>query len=159
MKAVLSLLFLLAASVGSFAQTDPQPDPNAVFPVETLTILSNSGEFNFTVEIADEPHERSQGLMHRSEMKATHGMLFDFGRTKQVMMWMENTPRSLDMIFIRSDGTVAHIARNTKPFSRDIVSTNIPVSHVLELNAGMALQIGLEVGDRIRHRFFEKKAS
>ena len=58
------------------------------------------------------------------------------------------------MIFIRSDGTVAHIVKNTTPFSRDVISSREPVSHVLELNAGLTVQIGLKVGDSIQHRMF-----
>ncbi|MBO6814336.1 MAG: DUF192 domain-containing protein [Rhizobiaceae bacterium] len=129
-------------------------DPLAVLPVEELEIVTAAGSFRFSVEIADEADERSTGLMHRPRMLPTHGMLFDFGKTGPVMMWMENTPLSLDMVFIRSDGTIARIARNTTPFSRDIVSSGEPVSHVLELNAGMATLIGLKSGDRVRHRMF-----
>ena len=71
-------------------------------------------------------------------------------------MWMENTLLSLDMIFISPDGTVKRIERNTKPLSRNVITSGGPVSHVLELNAGLALQIGLQPGDRIEHRFFVK---
>lgn len=136
----------------SFAQ--PKADPNAEFPVENLTLVTKSGSFQFTVEVADDANERSKGLMFREEMLLTHGMIFDFGETAPVAMWMKNTPLSLDMVFIKPDGLVAHIATNTTPFSQAIVSSREPVSHVLELNAGMANQIGLKVGDNVVHPFF-----
>ena len=93
--------------------------------------------------------------MFREKMLPTHGMLFDFQKTEAIAMWMKNTPLSLDMVFIKPDGTIARIERNTKPFSTDTILSEEPVSHVLELNAGITLQIGLKAGDRIMHRFFE----
>lgn len=151
-------MILLASYGSSLADATVKPDPGAVLPVEHLSIKTGTGSFTFSVEIADEPHERSTGLMQREQMLATHGMLFDFQRTQMVMMWMENTPLSLDMVFIREDGTVAHIAKNTKPFSRVIISSQAPVSHVLELNAGTAIRIGLKPGDKIKHRMFNNSA-
>lgn len=143
---------MLLITTVSFAQ--PKPDPAAVFPTDVLEIITSNGTFEFSVEIADDSKERSQGLMFREEMLPTHGMLFDFGETSQIMMWMKNTPLSLDMLFIKEDGTIARIATNTEPFSTKIISSREPVSHVLELKAGMAKQIGAKTGDRIIHSFF-----
>ena len=148
-----ALLFLLIATA-TLAQQ--KPDPAAVFPVEALEIVTSNGSFQFSVEIADESEERSRGLMFRETMLPTHGMLFDFGETAPIMMWMKNTPLSLDMVFIKEDGTIARIADNTKPFSTAIISSGEPVSHVLELNAGIAKQIGAKPGDRVMHAFFEE---
>ena len=60
----------------------------------------------FAVEIADNDAERAKGLMYRKELPEGRGMLFDFQREqRQSSFWMENTYISLDMIFIRGDGT------------------------------------------------------
>ena len=144
----------VAVSDFSWAFEPPAKDPHAVLPVEELEIVTSNGRFLFSVEIADEAHERTRGLMFRKQMLPTHGMLFDFERSEPVSMWMQNTPLSLDMIFIRPDGSVARVAQRTKPFSTDIISSGEPVSHVLELNAGLAAQIGLQPDDQINHRFF-----
>ena len=149
--------FCLAAIVlffGTVGFAQPNADPNSVFPVEYLEVVTGNGSFEFSVEIADEPDERSKGLMFREKMLPTHGMLFDFGKTSPVMMWMQNTPLSLDMIFIKEDGKVARVASNTEPFSQTIISSGEPVSHVLELNAGIARQIGIKPGDKVIHPFF-----
>ncbi|MGI9350677.1 MAG: DUF192 domain-containing protein [Rhizobiaceae bacterium] len=150
---VLALTFSVMLSV---VLANPTPDPNAVFPVETLSLKTSAGEFSFSVEIADEDAERQHGLMFREAMLPTHGMLFEFSEPQHIYMWMENTPLPLDMIFIRPDGTVSSIAANTVPMSRRIIASREMVSHVLELNAGMALQIGLKSGDKVSHRFFGK---
>jgi len=153
----ITLITLWYAFVSTIAFAQPSPDPNATFPVEFLEIKTDSGSFKFSAEIADDSDERSRGLMFRETMLPTHGMLFDFGETSPVMMWMKNTPMSLDMIFIRENGTVARIASDTVPFSQSIVSSGEPISHVLELKAGMAKQIGLKAEDKVIHRFFELK--
>jgi len=56
---------------------------------------------------------------------------------------------SLDMVFIKEDGTVHRVEQNTIPFSREYISSGGPVRQVLELNAGTASRIGLKPGDKI----------
>ncbi len=121
---------------------------------EKLVIRTAQGEFPFTVEIADDPAEQAKGLMFRETMEATHGMLFDFGEKRPVTMWMKNTPMPLDMVFVRADGTVAGIAERTTPFSEDVIASPEPVTHVLEIRAGVARLIGLKAGDRLEHPIF-----
>ena len=67
------------------------------------------------------------------------------------MMWMKNTLIPLDMLFIRPDGTVATIHRNAVPHSEKVISSGEPVRYVLELNAGIADEIGVEPGDSVVH--------
>lgn len=122
---------------------------------ETLAIVTDRGRYEFTAEIADEEHERAKGLMFRHEMEANHGMLFDFGTTRLVQMWMKNTPLPLDMLFIRPDGTIATVAERTQPFSLDVISSVERVSHVFEIRAGVARLLGLKPGDRVEHRMFD----
>jgi uncharacterized membrane protein (UPF0127 family) len=90
--------------------------------------------------------------MDRQSMAADHGMLFRFDQTRDVLMWMKNTPLSLDMLFIAENGRIARIAENTVPFSETIIPSGSPVRYVLELNAGTAAKTGVAVGDRVRHR-------
>ena len=52
------------------------------------------------VEVMRNEAEREHGLMDRRFLPADRGMLFDFGREQNVMMWMKNTYIPLDMIFI-----------------------------------------------------------
>lgn len=119
--------------------------------LEALTIVSASGRHPFMVEIADTDADRAQGLMYRRHLAADHGMLFDFGKAETVTMWMQNTYIALDMIFIRADGSIARIARNTEPLSTRVISSGEPVPFVLEVVAGTASRLGLEPGDRVEH--------
>ena len=51
------------------------------------------------MEIADQPVERTIGLMNRSELEPRGGMLFVFDTPHIIEMWMKNTLISLDMVF------------------------------------------------------------
>jgi uncharacterized membrane protein (UPF0127 family) len=117
---------------------------------EPLIAETDEGERSFTIEIADDPGERSRGLMFRQEMDNDHGMLFVFEESQPVGFWMRNTPLPLDLVFIGQDGKVRAIERG-EPFSEAPIAPGEPVQFVLELNAGTAAEAGIENGDLIRH--------
>ena len=71
-------------------------------------------------------------------------------------MWMKNTYLPLDMIFMRADGTIAHIVENTTPHSLSIISSRFPVRFVLELNAGEVERTGMRVGEIMKYSIFQK---
>ncbi len=74
--------------------------------------------------------------MFRDSLDEDRGMLFDFGRSAPVTMWMRNTYIPLDMVFIEDDGTIARIVANTEPLSDAVIGSGGPVRAVLELAAG-----------------------
>jgi uncharacterized membrane protein (UPF0127 family) len=121
---------------------------------ERLEIRAKSGVHAFDVELAITDEERTRGLMFRQTLPEGTGMLFDFKTDQIVAMWMRNTYVPLDMIFIRSDGTIAHIAENTVPRSEEIVSSRFPVRGVLEVVAGTARRLDIRPGDKVVHRWF-----
>jgi uncharacterized membrane protein (UPF0127 family) len=120
---------------------------------EAIAIIASSGgEHRFSIEVADTPDERAQGLMFRETMAADVGMLFDYGTDQTgVAFWMKNTPLPLDMIFIRADGTITQIAVDTTPYSLEPIASREPVRFVLEVNAGITAKLGITPGDRLRH--------
>jgi hypothetical protein len=124
---------------------------------EPLTILTKTGPKRFDVEVMRDDAGRARGLMFRRHMAADHGMLFDFEREEPVTMWMKNTYMPLDMVFIRTDGTISRIAADTEPLSTAIIASGSPVSAVLELNAGTAAKLGIQPGDRIEHPMFKAR--
>ena len=120
----------------------------------TLEIVGKSGVHAFAVELATNDAERSRGLMFRKELPEGQGMLFDFERDQPVAFWMHNTYISLDMIFIRSDGRILHIAENTEPMSDRLIPSGGPVRAVLEVIAGTARKLGIAPGDRVEGSIF-----
>ena len=116
-----------------------------------LVIVTDEAKHPFRVELARTAAERSQGLMYRRNLAADRGMLFLYPVPQPVGMWMKNTYIPLDMLFIADDGRISHIAANTTPHSEATISSNGPARAVLELNAGTAERLGIEVGDRVEH--------
>ena len=108
----------------------------------------------FLVEVARNDADRAQGLMYRRMLAPDQGMLFDFARTDIVTMWMQNTYISLDMIFIRADGTIARIAQDTEPLSTRTISSGEPVLSVLEVAAGTTRRLGIKPGDKVENPLF-----
>jgi uncharacterized protein len=133
----------------------PYPvEAQIAFETSTLTIESASGPISFEVELAVSPEQRRQGLMFREDLNSDQGMLFDFGRTAPVTMWMRNTLISLDMLFIDPDGRIAHIVANTEPLSDAVIGSGGPVRAVLELSAGTSAEQGIVIGDQVVHPIF-----
>lgn len=122
---------------------------HATAKVEPLTIETASGAHSFQVEVARSEQEREVGLMYRRSLGADRGMIFDFGRPQPVSMWMQNTYVSLDMVFVRSDGTVLRVEAGTEPLSTRIIESGGDVRYVVELLAGSAARIGLKPGDKV----------
>jgi uncharacterized protein len=143
---VVGIMLCLAPATVALSQT-----------LEQLTLVTSSGRHVFQVEVMRTPDQRARGLMFRRFMPADRGMLFDFERTEPVAMWMQNTYISLDMIFIRADGTVARIAEQTEPLSTQTIPSGEAVLSVLEVNAGIAAKIGLKAGDKVEHGLFKPR--
>jgi len=125
--------------------------PAVALPRSELLVQTGSSQFRFEVEIADDATERAEGLMFRQTMADNAGMLFLYPAPQRVQFWMKNTPMSLDIVFVRADGTIARIAEHTTPFSEDMIPSGEEVVAVLEVKAGMMHQLGVRVGDRLKH--------
>ena len=121
---------------------------------ELVEIITERGKFSFDIEIADQPQERTIGLMNRSKLDPRGGMLFVFEQPQIIQMWMKNTLISLDMVFIDTKGNVVDLAERTVPHSLATVAPRQNASFVLELTGGMASFIGLQPGDVLKHRLF-----
>ncbi len=123
--------------------------------LEPITIATDDRAVLLTAEVADTDELRSRGLMFRHRLPEGRAMLFDFDPPRAVSMWMKNTYISLDMLFVRPDGTIAAIAENTVPKSLDTISVPEPVRGVVELPAGTAKKLGIKQDDVVYHRIFD----
>nr|WP_227420750.1 DUF192 domain-containing protein [Roseitranquillus sediminis] len=109
------------------------------------------GVASFGVEIADDPAERAQGLMHRESLPASRGMLFVYEQPQNASFWMRNTLIPLDMIFADETGRVTHVHENAVPLDETPIPGGSGVLAVLEINGGMARRLGIEEGTELRH--------
>ncbi len=108
-----------------------------------------SGDSVVSVELALTREEQARGLMYRTELAEDAGMLFVFDREEPRRFWMSNTPIPLDILFIRSDATIATIAARTTPYSERQIPSRVPVRYVLEVPGGWSDRHGVKTGDRV----------
>jgi len=131
--------------------------PLRAAPLKSLEIVSKTGVHVFSVAIAKTPAEREKGLMFVKHLPDGQGMLFDFKSEQDVAMWMKNTYVPLDMLFIRGDGRIGHIAENTTPLSTAIIPSVVPVRAVLEVAGGTCARLGIKPGDRVAFPIFNAR--
>ena len=101
------------------------------------------------VKIATSKDDRSKGLMFVRNLPLSYGMLFDFKNERIINMWMKNTLIPLDIIFIDKNDIIIRIVSPTAPLSMKIISSEYPAVKVLELNAGVAKSLKIDIGNRI----------
>ncbi|SFP09472.1 DUF192 domain-containing protein [Tranquillimonas alkanivorans] len=117
------------------------------------------GQARFNVELADEPQERAQGLMHRDNLPRSAGMLFVYDAPQRARFWMKNTLIPLDMIFVDDTGTVTRVHENAVPHDLTGIDGGEGVLAVLEINGGMAGAMGIVPGTEMRHPAFGDAAA
>jgi hypothetical protein len=89
----------------------------------------------FLVAVADDKYSQIYGLMNLKKLDHDKGMLFIFDHNQVVSMWMKNTFIPLDMIFIDKNNKIVKIHKNAEPHSLEIISSEVEVDKVLEINA------------------------
>jgi uncharacterized membrane protein (UPF0127 family) len=117
-------------------------------PQQLPTVSLSAGFHRIVAMVADEPAERSHGLMWRREMGANEGMLFIFEQPSRQCFWMRNTLIPLSIAFVADDGTIVNVAE-MKAQTTDSHCSASPVRFALEMNAGWFARKGLKPGDRL----------
>ena len=149
---LIAFLFSFCGLAACAAQGISAPQPR--LPTSQLIVETANGAVEFMVELADDPIEIQTGMMFREEVGDFEGMLFDMGPGREAMFWMRNTLVPLDIIFIRSDGAIHRIAANARPLSEELIPSYGPVRGVLEIRGGRAAELGIAIGDTVRHPLF-----
>ena len=108
----------------------------------------SAGMHLIDTQVAATPDQRATGLMHRTEMPASEGMLFVFEQPGQQCFWMKNTPLPLTAAFVADDGTIVNLADMT-PLSTESHCSAQPVRYVLEMNQGWFKKKGIKAGFKL----------
>jgi len=119
---------------------------------ETGTIIIEAEKdlcYRFDVYLAKSREQQVRGLMHIRQLPEMRGMLFIYSVPAMRSMWMKNTYISLDILFIREDGTISNIVADTEPLSLNSISSTEPVFYVLEINAGVAEKLHIDSNRRV----------
>jgi hypothetical protein len=117
------------------------------------------GLARFAVEVADDPAEQAQGLMHRESLASGAGMLFLYESPRPVSFWMRNTLIPLDMIFLDETGAVLRVHPEAVPLDETPIDGGPGVQAVLEINGGLAARLGIAPGTVLRHPGLPQEAA
>ena len=133
------------------------PDIRASHAVETacdetkVQLRWAHGRSSFNVELADDAESRARGLMHRESLAPFSAMLFVYPSPRKASFWMKDTLIPLDILFFDHRGVLKMVHGEAQPFSLETIDGGDGIQYVLEINAGMARELGIPVGSELRH--------
>jgi uncharacterized membrane protein (UPF0127 family) len=111
-----------------------------------LKLSAGSGALD--VEVAATKGQRAQGLMNRTSLPESQGMLFVYPAPAYFCMWMKNTLVPLSVAFIDGQGRVINIADMT-PHTETNHCTERNATYALEVNRGWFAKHGVLPGSQI----------
>lgn len=110
---------------------------------------------SFLAEVARSPQEQARGLMYRQSLARDRCMMFLYNEDGNHRIWMKNCLISLDVVWLKADGTVVEASENVPPCSPllgdecPVYGGTVSARHFVEFPAGTLRRIGLKVGDRL----------
>ncbi len=97
------------------------------------------------VEVVDTEATRQRGLMFRTSLAPTEGMIFVFDRDEHLNFWMKNTPTALSIAFLSAEGKILEI-EDMEPYSEKIVQSRLSARYALEMRQGAFADLGIMEG-------------
>ena len=147
MKKLIILITIPLIIIAIILYLNPFQTPSYSLSLTKIATLNNQ---EFILEIAQTPQEKQQGLMYRSSLPKNQGMIFVYDIESPRTFWMKNTLIPLDLIFLDSDNIIIDIKHNFQPCISDpceSYTSKQPAKDIIEINAGLAEELGLEVGE------------
>lgn len=113
-------------------------------------VSHNIAGVEFVLYIADDDDKRISGLSNTESLCVTCGMLFVFGKERELSFWMKDMNYNIDIIYIDSFGKILNVYENINPDTYpQVFESNGIAKYALEINANMARNIGLKANDVI----------
>nr|WP_320132837.1 DUF192 domain-containing protein [uncultured Holophaga sp.] len=109
----------------------------------------------FQAEVAHTDMDRARGLMYRPSLAKDHCMFFLYEEDGYHAIWMKNCLISLDVAWVKADGTILELAENVPPCSPMVgddcptYGGRVPTRNFVEFPVGTFKSIGLKKGDRL----------
>ena len=143
-------VYSLAASLTlltACGKADARPDAavkslNDRFPIKV-------GERVVQMQIAAQPGEMENGLMHRLTLGADEGMLFLYTRPTQMHFWMRNTEIPLNIGYFDASGVLRETYEMYPHDERAVSSHAHDLQFALEMNQGWYKQAGVKPGAQL----------
>ena len=110
------------------------------------------GRKRVKVYLADSSGKNMLGLMHRSTLRGSEGMLLMPGREARHGIWMYNMRFAIDIVWLSRDGVVVDIRKNAMPcksiLSCPTYTPRLGALYILEVIAGGSKSLGIRIGSR-----------
>ena len=126
---------------------------NMAAPAEykKVTIHTTYGTIGLTLEVANTPQKRTQGLMFRRNLEKNTGMIFVFDADTTSSFWMKNTPLPLDILFLDARKTIVDYV-SMDPCIKDpcqLYGSQIPYGYAIEVGEGFIRKKQVKIGDTV----------
>jgi uncharacterized membrane protein (UPF0127 family) len=158
---MLTRTFFLVLGIGFVAcrgepQQEAEAAPLITFDTSHVRIVSKTDTIPLLVELARTSNEKTMGLMERTHLADSAGMLFiyDGMQPANAGFWMFRTKIPLDIAFVDSAGVIRSI-RNMVPCTTATAvncptyEPGVPYRAALEVNAGFFQARKVAIGDRV----------
>jgi uncharacterized membrane protein (UPF0127 family) len=109
-----------------------------------MDVVSIKGQV-FPTLVAVTEHEQTKGLMFHKWPPPI--MVFPYRTAAPRRFWMKNTVSPLDIVFCKANRVVGIF--QGEPMSTKLIGPDEPSDLVVELPAGTASRLGMEIGDYV----------
>lgn len=135
------------------ARDKPSTGANAV-ATQPRWVYLYAGSVEIRAEVAATPETRQLGLMHRTALEPSSGMVFVFPERRALDFWMLNVPMALSIAFLEDDGTIVRIEEmapgdGIPAEDQRRYHSGAPVRLALEMAAGWFADHGIRAGDKL----------
>ena len=155
-RSLLAFVCIFAAIACDRADDQPAYSNVVAFDSASIQVRTPRGVVPLRVEVARSPEQQTMGLMERTSLSDSAGMLFLYDRDEpaDAGFWMYRTRIPLDIAFMDSTGVVV-ATRRMEPCPATLASgcptyaPGVPYRAALEVNAGTFDRQGISVGARV----------
>ncbi|MGA1819690.1 MAG: DUF192 domain-containing protein [Thermoplasmatota archaeon] len=155
MKRYLAVLIVLLLAPSITGCLDGESDEGGIEGEYLVEFAMNGTKLlSLNCELASTPEERAKGLMNRTELSDSEGMVFYYEPPREVSFWMKGTLIPLDMVFVSPEFIVVKVSQaDPEPGVPDNELTRYPsgepVRYVIEMNKGLAGENGVVAGTEV----------
>lgn len=144
MKTTFSFVLVAVLILGSFYFVLERPAPIKYQGLTTIELGGNE----LQVRLAETDTEHRRGLSNTKELAEDEGMLFIYKKPATQGFWMKDMNYPIDIIWINEEMQVIGVEDSVFPTTfPQVFSSPDEVKYVLEVSAGRAERLGIEVGE------------
>jgi hypothetical protein len=149
-KIILSVVFLSTFFTGvllfySYKKLVNEPPGSYLTGIDIFI-----GDKKFSVDSADTPEKRTQGLSGRERLYPYDGLLFTFDAAGRHGIWMKDMLFAIDIVWLDENGQVIHIVERADPSSfPQVFEPADDAKYVLEVDTGFVDKNSIKLGTKI----------